>query len=203
MDAADVFLSRASRPLIVCDIDGTLNHFAESICSALNARFGLSLVAAEVNTYRIGETLPREQQDWLAAQFCKGVFYANAVADPLAIEALRTIKDSGHRVCVATDRPESVRISTEAWVQRNGVPADSLNVGPGNKERLLAGCGPDNPGLLVDDSPEKWLTVPREGVSVWSPRHPYTPTNWQDYQGVWVFDDWAQVLDRLSIGVPA
>lgn len=202
MDPAATFLARATRPLIVCDIDGTLNHFSESMCSALNAKFGLSLLASEMTTYHVKDMLTREQGKWLDAQFAKGIFYANAVANPLAIQALGRIRDSGHRVCVSTDRPESTRLITEQWVQRNSVPADSLNVGPGNKKRLLAACGPDNPGLLIDDAPKHWLLA-RDGVEVWSPRQPYTPANWHDYPGVFVFDDWSQVLDRLSIGVPA
>lgn len=198
MDAADVFLSRATRPLVVSDIDGTLNFFAESMCAALNARFGLSILASEMTTYRIEDTLTREQGQWLAAQFGKGSFYANAVPRADAIAALHAMHGDGYRVMVSTDRPVTTKQTTEQWIQRVGVPNDGVNVDPGGKQRLLAACGPGSPGLLIDDAPKYWALA-RDGVEVWSPRHPYTPANWRDYPNVWVFDSWAQVIDRLGI----
>lgn len=202
MDPTEAFLARATRPLVVSDIDGVLNMLSYTIATALNARFGLSLLVSEMKTYRVETTLTTEQGEWLNAQFGKGSFYANAVADREAITALGALRAAGFRVVVATDRPVGTETATERWLDANGVGRDGFQIGPGCKRKLLAEYEPGNPAVLIEDNPETWLSVARPGVEVWTPKRPWITDSWQQYPNVFVFDRWAEVLDRLSIYGP-
>lgn len=200
MDPTEAFLARANRPTLLSDIDGVLCYLTEIIATALNSRFGLSLVAAQMTTYRIEDLVSREQGQWIVAQFQRGVFYANAVPDVVAIAALSAIRDSGIHVVITSDRPpQTTQIATRQWLARNAVPYDDLILrGRGGKEQILAAFGPARPAVLIDDDPAKWLLA-RDGVEVWSPRRAWTPSSWRQYPGVWVFDDWAEALQRLGV----
>lgn len=198
--AGDAFRAAAARPLVVSDIDGVVAFFAEAVATAVNARFGTALLAHQFTTWRIEDMLPREQADWVSALCKQPRFYANLAPDLAAAGALAAMRTAGLHVAVSSDRDVSVREATTAWLDRWGVERDELHMdGPGSKDTLLAGYGPDRPAVLIDDSPVKWLTLARPGVQVWTPARPWTPGNWAQYRNVWVFDSWAQVLDRLGI----
>lgn len=201
VDPAAAFLAAANRPTIVSDVDGVLGFLTESIVTALNAHFGLSLVVSDMTSYWIEDTLAPDQRDWLVRQFARGVFYANVAPDYSAIAALGALREAGHHVIVSSDRPpDTTRQATADWLAKWRVAHDEVQLlGKGGKRRILAAYGPDNPAILLDDDPAKALTVARPGVQVWSPARPWTPASWRRYPNYWVFPSWTAVLERLGV----
>lgn len=200
VDLGAVFAAEASRALVVCDIDNTLAYQAEAECTAVNARFGASYLVTMMATFPTTNLFTPDQRGWLEQVKHRDPWVANLAPDREAISALRLIHDAEHRVVVSSDRDPVEGVATVRWLDAHAVRrTGQVLEGPGSKRRVLAGCGPANPGLLIDDSPEKWLTVARPGVGVWCPRRPWTPPSWRQYPNVHVFDDWAEVLARLGI----
>jgi hypothetical protein len=200
VDLGALFAAEATRPLVVCDIDNVLAYQAEAVCTAVNARFGTSYLVERMTTYPVANLLEPEQRQWLVAASVRDPWILNMAPDREAIAALNTIRRSGHRIVIASDRPAQCAAATVRWLDAHQVPRDDqiLN-GPGSKQRALAACGPATPGILADDDPSKWLTIARPGVEVWCPRRPWTPQQWRQYPNVRVFTVWAELLNRLGI----
>lgn len=199
MDLGAVFAAAAAMPLIVCDIDNVLAFHGEAVCLALNARFGTSRTVASLTSYPFAPLLHPDEAQWLAGFTASGQWAANLSPDREAFSALSRIKAAGHSVVIASDRPASLAGATSAWLDASGAGQYGTRLnGPGSKQAALAGCGPDAPGVLIDDDPRKWLTVARAGVQVWSPRRPWTPDGWQRYPNVRVFTSWAEPLAWLA-----
>lgn len=189
------------RPTILSDIDGVLGFLTETIVTALDGHFGLGIVVSDMDYYWIEDTLAPDQQEWLIQQFQRGVFYANVAPDYAAIAALNAIHAGGYEVIVSSDRPPATtRLVTEQWLDKWRVAHDEIILrGKGGKLSIAEEHGPGDPLILIDDDPRKMQTVPRPGVEVWAPQRPWTPKNWRDYDGVWVFEQWADVLKRLGL----
>lgn len=200
VDLAAVFAAEAARPLVVCDIDNTLAYQAEAECHAVNARFGASHLVSAMVSFPTSNLFTAEQRAWLHGQKHRDPWIMNLAPYGEAIAALGVIRGSGYRVVVSSDRHPDEAPATVRWLDAHAVPRDAqLLDGPASKRQLLAACSPAGPGVLVDDSPEKWLTIARPGVEVWCPRRAWTPVSWRAYPNVHVFDDWAEVLARLAI----
>lgn len=200
MDLGALFTTEATRPLVVSDIDNTLAYQAQAECTAVNSRFGTSYLTTMMTTFPTANLFEPEQRQWLTAVKHRDPWLLNLAPDREAISALRLIRGHGHRVVISSDRHPAEATTTVRWLDANNVPRNGqvLN-GPGSKRAVLAANGPANPGILIDDAPEKWLTIARPGVEVWCPRRPWTPPSWRQYPNVHVFDDWAEVLGRLGI----
>lgn len=197
-DPVAAFVAAATRPTIVCDIDGVLAFFAETMTTVLNAHFGLSLLASELTSYRVEDTLDQAQRDWWATQLGRGVLYSNVAPDYSGIGALNAIHAAGYHVIISSDRPTTAQTATRRWLARWRVAHDEVILaGKGGKRRVLADYGPDDPAVLIDDDPTKAITVARPGVEVWAPTRPWIPTS--SYPNWWVFGSWAQVLARLGV----
>lgn len=200
LDAGALFTAAAGRPTIISDIDGVLAFTSEAVTAAVNARFGLSLLVREQATYSLAPRLTRDQAAWVDGLFGRGPFLSNLAPDAHALDSLDVLHDAGFEVLVCTERPLAAHTATAAWLSDWDVSHDELLMpGPGGKPAALAGYGPDNPAVLLDDDPSKWLTVARPGVPVWTPRRPWTPTTWARYENVWVFDRWDELVSRLGI----
>lgn len=200
MDLAAVFAAEAGRPLVVCDIDNTLAYQAQAECTAVNARFGTSYLVSAMTSFPTSNLFDAEQRAWLSGIKHRDPWIMNLAPYGEAIAALGVIRGSGHRVVVSSDRHAAEAAATGRWLDAHAVPRDAQALdGPGSKRAVLAANGPGNPGLLIDDAPEKWLTIARPGVEVWCPRRAWTPLSWRAYPNVHVFDDWAEVLARLAI----
>jgi hypothetical protein len=200
VDLGAVFAAEVTRPLVVCDIDNVLAFQAEAACTAVNARFGASYLTSRLTAYPLTNLLEPEQRDWLTAHTTREPWIANLAPDREAMRALAAIRDTRHRVLVASDRPATVADATAKWLDANQVPRDGQVLGgPGSKRTALAANNPASPAVLIDDDPAKWLTIARPGVEVWCPQRPWTPASWRQYPNVRVFTDWAEVLGRLRI----
>jgi hypothetical protein len=198
VDLGAVFVAAASVPLVVCDVDNVLAFEAQAVCTALNARFGTNRTTGTLTAYPFGPLLHPDEAQWLAAFTARDAWALNITPDRDAIRALAAIKDTGHSVVIASDRPAPLGDATGAWLAANGAGGCGTRLGgPGSKSTALAGCSPDSPGILLDDDPRCWLTVARAGVQVWSPKRPWTPAGWRNYPNVRVFSSWAEPLEWL------
>jgi hypothetical protein len=193
------FLASFRRPHIICDMDDTLAWTRQELVTALNARFSEHYRADDCTTdWR--NSLPPTQSDWLTLFFSDDTTYANVAPDQLAIVAINTLVDSGFDVTIGSDRPASSASATKEWLEQWKVKYSDLALnGPGSKNDYAKSYGTEAPCIVVDDDARKWLTIARAGVSIWSPKRPWTPVNWQNYPNVWVFTDWDQVLMRLGV----
>jgi len=188
----------AAKPTLLFDIDGVLAFLAHTILTAVNARFGTSYAIDDMRRYWVESWLPPEQGDWLADRFDEPDFYATVAPDYRAVDALLQLYARVFRVVIATDRPASAADVTRAWLARYGVSFDELVVdGPGSKATVAARHDEDDPLIVFDDDPRKWLELPRPGVEVWSPRRVWTP-NEAGLFNVTVFDSWPAVVRRLT-----
>lgn len=198
MDLGALFFAELNRPLVVCDIDNTLAFQAEAVCTALNARFGTARTPGGLTAYPY--PLPSDEQAWLNRFMSRDAWAANMAPDHEAVAALAAIRSAGSPVTVATSRPAVIADATRRWLDDWHVERDrTVLEGPGSKRKALAACGPDSPGILIDDAPVYWLTLARAGVEVWSPKRPWTPPGWQRYPGVRVFTDWSEPLEWLGV----
>jgi len=200
-DPFSSFIDGFSRPVLIFDQDGVLAFLTEAIVTALNARYGLGLLASNLRTYWIEQVLSPEQSLWLSNVFFQSpATYANLAPDLSGIAACNALHQAGFYVILSSDRPKTVRGVTDDWLTKWRVQASEVVIdGRGSKDALCEKHGPTNPCILFDDNPTKWLTVARPGVEVWSPSRPWTPANWKAYKNVWVFDSWDQVLERLGV----
>ena len=177
-----------------------LGFFTEAIATAINAHFGLDLVVSDMDHYWIEDTLKPSQSDWLVSQFDRSVFYENVAPDYSAIAALNAIHQGGYEVIVSSDRPVNTKAATTRWLKKWRIEYDEVILrGPGGKKSICDEHGPGDPIVLIDDDPRKMETIPAPGVELWSPARPWTPGNWADYENVWVFGSWTEVLDRLGL----
>ena len=200
MDPGAVFSHELSRPLVVSDIDNVLAFHAEAVCTALNARFGTNRTPSSLTAYPFGTFLGPEAAAFLDRLCARDSWAAGMAPDFKAVAAVNAIHAAGCPVTVASDRNPLIADATRDWLDSWGVQRDgSVLEGPGSKRAALASCGPGSPGILVDDDPRQWLLTARAGVEVWSPRRPWTPAGWASYRGVWVFDSWTEVLERLDV----
>lgn len=195
----DIAVKAATRPTLMFDIDGILGFLTETTVTALNAHFGSGLVVSDMDDYWLEDTLPAEQGDWLEQLFAEPVTYANVAPDYAGISAVQAVHQAGYETVVSSDRPPAARAATEAWLEKWRVPYDDLVLdGKGGKLAVARQHGPDDPLILFDDDPRKMDTIPAAGVELWTPERPWTPD--PPYpDGVWVFPQWAAVLERLDV----
>lgn len=183
-------------PRLYVDVDGTLAFQPEASIIAVNARFGTSHILPEATSYPWAASLPPDQRKWQQAQ--QAILGANLAPDTLAIDVLRRAVAHGYPLTVCTERDPSLADITRAWVAYWDIPCDQVAVvGPGGKAELLAAHGPDDPAVLIDDSPAN-EALACSGVSVWVPRRPWTPQD-EPAEGVWRFADWNQAATALGL----
>ena len=196
----------ANRPAVIFDCDGILAFTAESLCTALNAKFGTTY-SPQGQTFFPGTFLPHklpgEQSGWLADQIRLPAFAAACAPDFHALDCLRDAWDAGFTASVVTERAAELQDVTTAWLADWGAPPVPVHaVGHGQKpEYLAARYGPGYPAVLIDDNPVAGITIARPGIDVWQPQRSYTPTVARDH--VRTFTGWPQVRGWLGLGPQA
>lgn len=199
-DPASVTINPALRPSLMFDIDGTLGFLFPVVVAAVNAHFGLDLVASEITTYNLSGILQPDQAAWVEEQFANPNLYTNCAPDFRGIGAVQALHKADYEIVIATDRPEGLEDITEKWLKRWDVPYDQLMVGWGKKEAWCAKHGPKDPAVLFDDSPAKAMTIPRPGMRLFVPLRSYTPAVDFNRANVVVFREWSEAL--VALGVP-
>lgn len=199
VDPVKVFSNAYDRPTLVFDLDGVLAFLAESLCSALNAKFDASYQAHALTVYRLEDVIPRVQADWLVTQFGQPQLYANSAPDLHAIDVVCDAQQAGYVVRIASDRRVApLEGVTREWLSRWGVAYDDLHLlGPGGKVAFMQQFNRRKPAVLIDDDPVKQVTIPKPGVQVWTPIRPWTPD--VSRPGVWRFADWNTLRQRLEL----
>lgn len=196
-DPAEVFARALRRPVLVFDIDDTIAFSSEAFMCALNAAFDTRYLASEVAGGEWSIHLTGQQSAWLSAQKTQSDIFENIAPDWHGIDTMAYAKELGYVVMIASARSPSLLGTTTEWLSRWRVPYDGLNLlGPKRKPDWMRGkFGPQNPAVLIDDQSRQWLAA-GDGVSVWTPRLPRTPSHAPD--GVWIFDDWESVRAALA-----
>lgn len=189
----------APLPALICDTDDTVCFEAETVCSVLNAQFGLTLDATRLGSNYHPLVLPKgkHMNKWLRQWRQDPNSYINRAPDYEAFDALNALRGDGWHLTMASDRPAAALAITTNWYDTWGLGYDAVAVnGDGTKAALVAGHGPDNPCILIDDDQRNLLSLPRPGVQVWSPRRPWTPASVPP--GAWVFESWTNLMARIA-----
>lgn len=177
-----------------------LGFLTETIVTALNAHFGTDIIVSEMTNYWIEDDLPSDQAKWITEQFERSSLYENVAPDYSAIAALNAMHRGGYDVIVSSDRPAHTKPGTIDWLKKWRVEHDEVVLrGRGSKLSIAREHGPGDPLILFDDDPRKATFFPSPGVELWMPQRPWTPPDVDKYEGVWVFERWADVLDRLGL----
>lgn len=192
LDAMGAFVTAATRPLIVSDIDNWLAFYSEAALQAVNARFGKHYRIDQWTTYH-GPFTDREH-DWLTNERNNDLeFFSNMAPDFHAIDALDQIADMGYTIQLKTNRPESVKDATLRWLGYWAIHySDIVLHGPDGVHQIAALHNEDDPMVLIDDNPARWLDIPGPGKQVWSPRREYTPV--YPPAGVRIFEDCREII---------
>lgn len=193
----------ADRAALIFDCDGILAFTAESLCTALNARFATSYNPATQGFFPgtlLLHKLPPDQGGWLAEQMRQPAFVAAYAPDFHALDLLRDAWDAGYSVQVVTERPPELQDVTQDWVRGWGGPPCPVHaVGHGQKALWLpARYSQDRPAVLIDDDPAKQVTVAQPGIDVWAPRRPAVPQVQRPF--VRLFPDWMTARYWLRLG---
>lgn len=197
-DPHESFLAMRDRPTLFVDIDNTLADMTSAVCIALNVAFDAKYVGDQMTEYAWSAFLPTEQAAWITDQLRKPMIFTNMSPIISGVHTVQKAHAAGYTVNVVTDRPESVSGATIGWLAQHKVPYDHIGFrAPGGKGYYLVDANADNPAVLIDDNPLYSKTLPRDGVEVWSPRMPYTPTGM--LTGARVFDDWHEVRTWLGV----
>ena len=193
------------KPDLLFDIDGVLGMLTETIVTALNSHFGTSLVVSNMTNYWIESVISPAMSDWLTAQFEEPVLYENIAADLAGIAAVQALHADGFKVIISSDRPANTQNATIRWLKKWNIPYDQLFInGPNSKLKVADRHNQKQPLIAFDDDPRKGdpknprcLVAP--GIQVWSPERPWTPVQYGNYPGVWVFKGWQDVLIKLGV----
>ncbi len=197
MTPLDAYQNEALKPTLLFDTDDVICFEADVLCDVLNAGFGLGLEVSKL-TQRHPMPIKKKQKKWLNRWHNQPIAYVNLAPDFKAIAAITTLHDEGYHIILSSDRDPSCRQVTQQWYDAWQVPYDAVAVnGPQTKEAIIATHGPNNPIILIDDDARRMFTLPRDGVQVWSPLRPWTPSKIPT-QNTWVFTDWVDVLTRLA-----
>lgn len=192
------FLQALGRPTILCDVDETIAMYCSAACEAVNGAFGTSYTPQMWRTF--GGPLTGEQRQWLEdARHTDGAFWLAMAPDTIAVEALRALGRAGFPIILSSNRPAEQKAPTAAWVDYWRLPHGEIHlVGPGGKEQIASQYGPERPLVVIDDKPAMWASIPRPGITLWSPRRPYTPSGTPP-PGVTVFDSWLELLTGVGM----
>lgn len=195
-DPARQFVNTLSLPALIVDIDDTIAYSSEATMGAVNAAFDTRYLASDIAGAEWDNVLDRQQRQWLSVQLSKSDIYQNIAPNYHAIDVLSFARKIGFHINITSARDPSLTEVTSAWLERWQVPYDGLSlVGRGRKVDWVRGrYGPQNQAILIDDKPQQWLAA-GNGISVWTPRLPKTPTHAPP--GVWIFDDWELVRAAL------
>jgi hypothetical protein len=196
-DLSSLFTQAMTRPTIICDVDGVLANFCSAACEAVNAHFGTSYTPMIWTTYR--GPFNDEEHAWLVSErFTDAAFWMSESPNRDAIGALHQLATAGYRIVVSSERPAEQSAASIVWLEFYRVPLNQVYlIGPGGKVALCSEHGPDNPAILIDDSPERWTDCAGEGVEILCPRTGYTPDS-DGVAHVQVFDHFHQIPELVA-----
>jgi uncharacterized protein len=174
---------------IALDIDSTLHHHWPLVAAAAKRRFGVDLPYEE----QVPATSVRLTEEQLRA----------CVDDTHTDEAIAGARPyphavggwyaAGHRIAVASRRPERSMAATRRWLRDIGLRHHEVWCG----DDKLAYCRRTGVGLLIDDSPGDLLGARDAGIAAAALRHPWN-AHVCDAPGVICAGDWPELARRLQ-----
>ena len=181
---------------IAIDIDSTLHHHWDALSAAARRRFGIELPYGEQLTY--GSTRLRQcQLDVCVAETQRDDAILAAQPYPGAAEAVRAWHEAGHFVLIASHRPGGCTVSTQAWLERIGVPHDELHC----SEDKLGRCRELGIELVIDDEPATLQGAVDLGLTAATIRHPWNEEVVAE-EDILAADDWPTLVSRLHAALP-
>jgi hypothetical protein len=197
-ELASIFTSAMTRPMVVSDIDGILANWVTAACQAVNAHFGTHYTP--MVWWQWHGPFSDEERTWLHDErFSDAAFWMSLAPIDEMITALHTLAIAGYRIVLSSEAPAEQRGARTAWLEYYEVPYNELYlVGAGGKVALCAQASTDNPIVLIDDSPDRWVDcAPYPGVHILCPRTAYTP-EMPSESNVTIFDRFNQVPALVS-----
>ncbi|MCK9526107.1 MAG: hypothetical protein M0R49_09310 [Limnochordia bacterium] len=150
------------------DIDGVLTNDDDGDCSIWikEASHFFGLPIPEKRSYYIEDAFNKSKEE-VRAFFqarIEHIFRAVPIRDH-AVQTLQDLRDQKHTIHLITARDERHRSVTEEWLNRQGVPYDSLFMSP-PQESYSKGtlCQELGVGFFVDDKVENALETAKNGV---------------------------------------
>lgn len=177
---AEVILSRANRPIVALDIDGTLGDYHKHFLWFAELWFGRPFPPPdEVNPgLRLSTFMGIPHRDY---RECKLAYRQSGLKRampcyPYASELTRNIRKSGADVWICTSRPylrlDNIDPDTREWLRRNGIQYDGLiweSIPDGDQtcgkyNDLVNQVGLSRIVAVVDDLPEQTADAERLGI---------------------------------------
>lgn len=178
-----------NRPLILCDIDGTLAAYRHGLIQGINSKFKLNMDVEDMPYH--GQGLVNKK--WLKKWHKNEINALNLAPCSGACEGLSKLFDAGFSVTIASLRNPTLKEVTRLWLTRNNVRYDQL-VMNGSQSKLDVILSTEGNIVWFDDLPENWQYASQR-IHIYCPKQPYTPTDIPD--NVTVFDRWDQIIDQL------
>jgi FMN phosphatase YigB (HAD superfamily) len=177
---------------IAIDIDSTLHDYWPQLAHAAKKRFGVDLQYEQQLTWEIA-ALRREQVRVLVEETHKDVNVLAAEPYPGAVEAIRSWKEQGHFILIASHRHNRARGATTQWLERIGLPYDELycafdKVGHCIQERI---------DLLIDDSPKTLARALDAGITAATLQHPWNREVCET-EDILAARDWPELAAKLE-----
>ena len=201
----DAALSQLLQPAIVFDIDNVLAFWSLALINALNVEFGTQYTENTLQSMQFTDLFSVPKVNFINKLLQSKSFYQSIAPDFRGIDVVHLARDAGFEIVISSDRPAKLKEATLAWLQKWDVPYHHIVLhGSSSKKEALAQYGVNNPAILIDDDPAKGTPrsaayLVRPGITILSPRCPWTPSGYAKQRGVTVFDSWDTVLEQIGI----
>ena len=132
------------KPLIVCDIDGTLANTIAMYSLAMKLVYGVDVLPENWTSYDLNGSINLHD-----------IMHDKDILRRLppfteTIDVINQAYNLGYPVIICTDREPELKKLTYRWLKTYGVQFHDLRVGKGNKEYLSQIHNSQNPMFLID-----------------------------------------------------
>lgn len=162
--------SKEIKPVVAFDIDGTLGMYHSHFQRFCSKYFGVE--GPSLNSYYSGHGdfeeylgLTREQYREAKLAYRQGGTKRWMPQYPGAYQFVRSVKEMGAEVWVATTRPwqrlDNIDPDTREWLRRNEIQYDGLLYGDDKYDQLCEHVEADRIVSIVEDLPEQIMKAQR------------------------------------------
>lgn len=201
-DLTAVFTQAMRRPSIICDIDGIIADWVSAACEAVNGHFGTSYTP--MVWWQWAGPFSDEERAWIAAErHTDPAYWMSLSPNEDMIESLHELAAEHYPLTLSSEAPPEQRGARTAWLEYHNVPYNQLYlVGPGGKASLCATHSEENPAILIDDNPQRWVDCGQmPGISILTPRTSYCP-ELPSEPNVTLFDSFSEVPGLVAALAP-
>jgi 5'(3')-deoxyribonucleotidase len=181
------------------DLDGVVANFTLGWIGFYNRDFGTELVVEDSKRWNDLVNLTHfenigEFWKWSSDLDGRSVFW-HLEPFPDAVEALRSLVDTGHQVVVITTKPRFAVADTYEWIEKHGIPAAETHI---LEDKWLVECD-----VYLDDGPHvlPGLVANRPEATVCRYVRPWNnPVS--GAVDINDFDEFRDLIDGLAVGEP-